>query len=371
MNNSADLNQIIYNDAANALLIPISPDHPAGEDLSLSILFDEIRDARRSDDAGLTQGLWQTDIKIADWKGVRDLCESAMITRTKDLQLAAWYIEARIHLDGFHGLVTGLEVFHGLLETFWTSCFPLIEDDDLDERAGKIEWLNTQLPIALKQIPMTDRDNQGYTWLQWQESRWVESLGHKDAEAKAQALADGKLAGELFDKAAAHTSRSFSEPLLHDSQRAVVVLDALIHTVDTRFGQDAPSLINLRQTLHDCALLVDRLYGSGTTDNHQSRSRVQTDSPMAAVTLEEPMTAKGSVAVKTVGALNNRGDAIQALRDVAQYFRVNEPQSPVALLAARAARWAEMSMDEWLAAVVKDDSTLAQLRELLDISPAS
>ena len=83
------------------------------------------------------------------------------------------------------------------------------------------------------------------------------------------------------------------------------------------------------------------------------------------------MTAKGGAAVKTVGALNNRGDAIQALRDVAQYFRVNEPQSPVALLAARAARWAEMSMDEWLAAVVKDDSTLAQLRELLDISPAS
>ncbi len=55
------------------------------------------------------------------------------------------------------------------------------------------------------------------------------------------------------------------------------------------------------------------------------------------------------------------------LREVARYFRQHEPHSPVPLLAERAARWAEMSLEEWLLHVVKDESTLQQLRELLDV----
>lgn len=65
------------------------------------------------------------------------------------------------------------------------------------------------------------------------------------------------------------------------------------------------------------------------------------------------------------------GDAIHALWEVARYFRHNEPHSPVALLAERAAGWAEMPLEQWLAAVIKDQSTLGQLRELLDIPVAS
>jgi type VI secretion system protein ImpA len=38
----------------------------------------------------------------------------------------------------------------------------------------------------------------------------------------------------------------------------------------------------------------------------------------------------------------------------------------VAPLAERAANWAEMPLERWLASVVKDQGTLAQLRELLD-----
>jgi type VI secretion system protein ImpA len=42
-------------------------------------------------------------------------------------------------------------------------------------------------------------------------------------------------------------------------------------------------------------------------------------------------------------------------------------RTPVALLAERAANWAEMPLEHWLEAVIKDQSTLGQLRELLDI----
>jgi type VI secretion system protein ImpA len=39
----------------------------------------------------------------------------------------------------------------------------------------------------------------------------------------------------------------------------------------------------------------------------------------------------------------------------------------VAYLVERAAAWAEMPLDNWLAEVVKDPPTLTQLRELLNL----
>ncbi|MCW3479778.1 hypothetical protein OL229_09405 [Neisseriaceae bacterium JH1-16] len=67
------------------------------------------------------------------------------------------------------------------------------------------------------------------------------------------------------------------------------------------------------------------------------------------------------------GPIANRADAVRMLGEVARYFRANGPHSPVALLAERAARWAQMSLEEWLQHVIKDDSTLRQLQELLDV----
>jgi len=85
-----------------------------------------------------------------------------------------------------------------------------------------------------------------------------------------------------------------------------------------------------------------------------------------AVPAVEPAAASQPIAV---GAIRTRGDAINALRAVSRYFRANEPHSPVSLLAERAAKWAEMPIETWLSSVIKDETTLRDLRELLDFNP--
>lgn len=349
-----------YSEAAAALLRPVSTELVAGQDLSYSTLFDEIRQARRADDPGLTQGQWQTDIKTSDWNLVRTLCETAMVSHSKDLQLAAWYTEAQVHLQGFVGLSIGLDVMHGLLMNYWETCYPLLNGHDFDERAGKIEWLNAQLQQALQRVPMTHPQHGAYPWLLWQESRWVENLGLRDSTAKATAIADGKLASETFDKAAKESGRDFYEELVHNTQLASKKLAALIDIVDTRFEVEAPSLLDLRHALDECSALAKRLLvetsGGAIAETHDL--------------LPPHETNPNTPATIAVGKLSSRTEAIQSLHDVARYFRINEPQSPVALLAERAARWAEMSMDEWLSAVIKDEGTLGHLRELLDIRSA-
>lgn len=139
------------------LLEPIPGDDICGTDLSFSSAFDEIREARRQDDLTLAQGDWEADLKTAEWPRVRELCEDILSRRSKDMQVAAWYTEAMARLKGFEGLSLGLQVMDSLINDFWEFCYPSYDPDDLEERAGKIEWLNNQLPHGIREIPLTDR----------------------------------------------------------------------------------------------------------------------------------------------------------------------------------------------------------------------
>src|SRR5713226_1760120 len=98
-----------------ALLTAIPGDQPAGESLQYSGLFDEIREARRSDD-NLAQGDWEREPKTPEWPKVIELSTEALATKTKDLQIAAWLVEAIVELYGFAGLHDGLKLIRGLHE---------------------------------------------------------------------------------------------------------------------------------------------------------------------------------------------------------------------------------------------------------------
>lgn len=138
----------------DALLAPISDHQPAGEDLSFSIEFDRIQEARRSDDPTLDQGEWQTDIKYADWSSVARQCGDLLQTRTKDLRLAGWMTEATTQIDGFAGLALGYRLIAGLCDRYWDEVHPLVVDGDHEERIGNLSWLLTNSLHWLRAVPI-------------------------------------------------------------------------------------------------------------------------------------------------------------------------------------------------------------------------
>ena len=349
----------------NALISPIPGDHPGGEDITFSPEFDAIREARRQDDSSLAQGEWETELKSAEWSKVRQLCEDLLSKRSKDLQVACWYTEGLCNLSGFQGLAFGLQVLEVFLTDFWEFLYPDLLDDGLDERAGKIEWLNKQLPGAVRSIPLTSKLSGAYSWLMWEQSRNVDNLGLKDPAAKEKAVAEGKLTGEVFDKAASSSGLPFYETLHTHIRDASARLTALERHIDERLGDDSPGLKDLRKAVADCDEVVARIIGRLGGASRPAETGLPLAPQMAAG--QAVVTNLPAVAVSAAGPIGSRADAVNALRQVAQYFKQNEPHSPVALLAERAAKWAEMPLERWLASVIKDDSTLAQLRELLDI----
>lgn len=357
------------------LLAPISDGLPAGEDLAYSPLFDQIREARRADDPSLAVGDWVTSVKTADWRRARQLSEEALTRQSKDLQLAVWFAEANTRLDGFGGLRVGFGVLNGLLERYWTTLWPELDPDDLDERVGKFEWLNIQLGAAIREIALTSAQSGAYDWYRYKSSRDVENIGLKDRDARERAIAEGGLPGEVFDKAVQASGAGFYATLSQQVSAARAEFDALDAQIDVRFGHAAPNLAEIRKALQDCAEVVARLLeqcgGAVAPAGAETVSNADVI-PASAGTLDAPLApAQPHTAVVNQGPVQTRAQAVQQLRAVATYFRTYEPHSPVALLAERAARWAEMPLEDWLKTVIKDDSTLSQLRELLDIKNES
>lgn len=357
----------------DALLAPIPGASPGGEDLSYAPEFDAIRAARRSDDPLLAQGEWETEIKTANWVRVRSLCDEVLRTRSKDFQVACWYAEAAARIDGFAGLDRGLRVVLSLLTDYWEFAHPALDPADLDERAGKIEWLNSQLPLVVRSIALTTAPSGGFSCLQWDESRSVANLGLKDPEAMARAIADGKLAADAFDRAVNASGAAFYAALCNELAGLETTTERLIAASDRALGDDAPSLKDLQRAVQSCRELGQRFLrangGRETDATIPAAEEASSESGGMSAQARVPTVGLGSPALPT-GAVNPRHareEAVRQLRAVARYFREYEPHSPVAPLVERAAKWAEMPFEQWLANVIKDESTLNQLHDLLDV----
>jgi len=69
---------------------------------------------------------------------VAALCERLLHTRTKDLRVAGWLVEAWAQLRGFAGLADGLTLVEQLCERHWAQLQPLPEDGEQEQRAGNL-----------------------------------------------------------------------------------------------------------------------------------------------------------------------------------------------------------------------------------------
>ncbi|MBU4260558.1 MAG: type VI secretion system protein TssA [Proteobacteria bacterium] len=252
-----------------AILTPLTGDNPAGEYLRYSPVYDEIQEARRADDM-LDRGDWQHEIKTSDWEKVLTLSVQALSEKTKDLQIAAWLLEAMTYTEGFTGVNAGLTIITSFMQDFWEHLYPEIEDDDLEYRIGPLEFINDKLWLPIKQIPVTDSaSTPGYSWMKWQESRQVGSekdtlnqYGDVDDDKKRQRqelISEGKLTAEEFDAAVSASSKVFYVTLAEDVTACLARFAELDRVVDEKFGREAPRLAELKSSLEDCEQLVTRI----------------------------------------------------------------------------------------------------------------
>ena len=346
------------------LLVPVSDEHPGGDDLQFLAVFGHIKEARRADNSTLPQGEWLTPLKVAEWDKVVQLCEAALQSRSKDLQLAVWYVEALTRQNGYKGAAFGFRLIAGLMDRFWDVLYPRTDSGDLDERVSKLEWLDIQLDRVLRELPLVSPRHGGYDWYQWQSSREIENLKRRDADAYEEAIKAGALSGDTFDKAARNAGVLWFKELVSNIAATRAAFDELIRVANERFGiSNAPSLAKIRGALDECGEVAQRFFmGPTITPPPPPPSESAPSKAPATPSLTPQLPAFSDGAA----AQGDREKIVRQLRGAAYWFRTHEPHSPVALLIERAAHWAEMPFERWLSEVIKDKSTLEQLRELLN-----
>jgi len=343
------------------LLEPIPGANPCGANLNYAREFDEIKEARRQEDTS-PQGLWEREIKSADYKLVAKLAEEALTSKTKDLRLAVWLAEAWIYLEGASGLVSGVQLLRGLLEKFWDHLYPEIDGADFEDRAAPLEWFGSYFDpakgsspkLAVCRLPLVKGKYDYFTYL---ESRKVGSEADvKDSEARKKAraalLAEGKVSVEAFDKAFDETPKAFYKQLEADYKIAIDTLAEFDNFCRDTFKEVAPSFGALRKTIEEVAnsvhILLTRRLKTDPDPVAPADPKLAEATPAGqeSATVEASRPAARPAAIDlsqfSGGSIADADQAVLHVLAAAQFLRQNNPASPLSYLLLRALRWGEV-----------------------------
>lgn len=339
-----------------------------GEDMGFSTEFDAIQEARRFDDPSLSQGEWITDVKEADWGKVVQICEELLAKRTKDIRVAVWLTEALIKTCGFSGLADGYTLLNRLAQSLWPELHPLPEEeDDMEARVGSLDWLVTRSVRLIQEIPLTRSAIGAFTSQDLASARAMALAMEQNPGQGEDVERNARVTMTQFESACRDTPGSYFVTCMDDAERAKVSVEELKLTLDDFLGNDSPVFGVLFEALSE----VHSIFRRYAIEAGSLAMNAATESSRIELKEEGRVMAGSSQAMRlpVSGPIQTREHALRQLNEIAAFFKRTEPHSPVAYLAEKAAKWGNMPLHEWLRSVVKDDSALLRVEELLGVDP--
>jgi type VI secretion system protein ImpA len=356
------------------LLSPISEEYPCGADYSFSNEFQAIKKAKTQDDALLEQGDWISEPKQADWPFVAAQSVILLSEKTKDIRIYTWLMEAWSNLYGFDGIAKSLELLQKSLDKYWLQIFPEIEDDDLDQRLGLFQGFIGLLPAVLKNVPIVN-SSPYFNLADYESFLYQENQKRRHQQDTEEDIpAENSL--EDFERALNSTSKQVQYQNYQQFLDILSKWQQLKETFDQLMDLDAPSYSAIDSQIESIQINLKKIYKA---DSFTAASSVI---PVAAAnsdlsseyshTQENQVIHVQQIAEQRFQAqpqnhLANREQAMQVLQDIAEYFQLNEPHSPVSYMLQKTIKWSQMPLHEWLTHVIKNENPLANIQEVLGV----
>ncbi len=360
------------------LLVPIAADAPAGASLRYDPVFLQLRQAREEDDASLPMGEWERPLKKADWRAVASQCAGLLSSRSKDLQLAAWLCEAWTRQHRMDGFVAGVRLLNGLVDRFWDSVYPQIEDGDVDARVASFVWMNDNLSLTLRLhvpvAPLPERRPPHINLAEWEQLIGGTPLAGSGGEPPV----DREGVVDAIDTRGLLWLDDFGRSV----NEALQDWDALARKLDERLALEAPSLGRVSDTLRRmqraCTSLMNgrsphpvapppaALPPQAPTDDDFPEEPTMTDSHSMAQAYGQPM--QPVAAGLPSGPITSREEAYRVLEAAAEFLQRTEPHSPTPYLVKRAVAWGQMSLADLMQEIVREEGDLSRYFSLLGIN---
>jgi type VI secretion system protein ImpA len=250
------------------------------------------------------------------------------------------------------GFREALLVTKGVVENFWDSLWPEIEDGDYELRAAPLEWIGTRLIDPLKKAPLTKN---GLSFYKYRECRTVPSeeeaaANEQKAEQRQIAIAEGKLTQEEWESAFKATPREFYESRVADLDSLLETAQALDDVCTEKFTDSAPTFTPLKEGIeevrHLARQLLNRKYeleGGGPARAAAAEEEAADD---GWTTTEEapaaPAAAKRRRAPSGGAEPVDADDAAARIGAAAKFLRGLDAYSPAPYLLLRGLRWGEL-----------------------------
>ncbi|TNH44572.1 type VI secretion system protein TssA [Photorhabdus luminescens] len=340
-------------------LQPIAADNPAGVDIEYEPIFEQINAARETDEDVLQGDAWGYETRQADWLGVSTLCQEVLEKQSKDLQIACWLTQAQGELYGLEGISSGITLLARLLEAFWPVLYPPLDDTETnsaDARLGRLNWLDKQLVKQLDNLTLTDDGKLSFGV--WQRVQYFEQRAAVNSELRSALISDGYFGIAECDGSIRATPAERFNQLLVQTEQVSNALADLQKIMEGLLPDAGNSMSASTRRLQDLLTLIERFREMVTPELTQEYSSENEGEITAGK--NTPNGINTTFLTEDRAHHEMRAIAIRQLINIANYFRQNEPTSPVPYLIERAARWANMGMAEWLEEMMSENTSALQ-----------
>jgi type VI secretion system protein ImpA len=327
-----------------ALLRPLSADAPCGVDL----------DSSDSADAFLKYRIFGSKIRLetrfekqlgpeVSWREVRARAEEEL-AKSKDLRVLAHLAASVVRLEGLESLTLALEAAAGWLETYWDAVYPR-HDGDFALRCNALSGFADRMAIvdAARRRPFLSHKELG-------------TCSYRDIEIATGGAAQDA-AGETVDP---DTILGLIQAVpLED----LTALDALVGRARAALQSFESRLLEATggALVPDVAPLATLFDKMRQTLQKEIAPRLAAAPPAQAAAGDVAGAGPGGpapdnkgVAVVSIGSIASRQDALRALDAVGEFFRRNEPSSPVPFFVDRVKRLITMDFLQLLEDIVPD-----------------
>ncbi len=289
-----------------------------------------------------------------DWKEV-EAQAVALLERTRDLRVLGHLAVAKLHLSGLAEYAEALALIRQLLETWWDEVHPQLDpEDDNDPTLRANALLRLSHPgLVLKFIrdmPLASSPRLGnYSW-------------------RDVGVATGTIPSDARNKPTETVVRSAFQdsdatrlwPLRAAAETIGKEAAAISAVFDTRSGYGTgPDYSELIKLTGELARMIER-YAIAPADNEATAPVAAEAEAGPTGTTPGPATRSAGITAAALAEVTSRADAVRLLELVCEYYRKNEPSSPLPLLIERARRLAEMNFLDILRDLAPDGLGQAQ-----------
>lgn len=369
------------------LMTPITDESPSGTYLKLDkATYRALRNSYNAAQSSFRQLIETPDassdqelLAINDnaWAMLQDLTQEALSNKTKDLEILGWFISSQFFTPApYKNLADAITVLKGFIEDFWQDLHPTLPDNKIhsQEASSKLQeviqfrlrplvqlvgesnnstafFMPLQITSLIGEISLGD-------YLRAERHGSIEELKQRATQEFNQVTQDN-----LLNLAKVFTGLNDVERLLSSKSK-----DCGIPSINFRFIKD-----NVSKSINAIRSLTGQLFGTWPLDDDfqikdikDNPTVVLNDMSSPSPEIPDPSTSIGRevtsvpTQINTQTQLQNRDQAFQQLRHIADFFRDTEPHSPVSFLLERAIRWGYMSLPELIQEMTAGNSTVIQ-----------